>query len=38
MKKIENTKKTNFFKKLFIKICRTLGFEIIDQANFDLQL
>ena len=34
MKKIENTKKINFFKKLFIKICRTLGFEIIDQANF----
>ena len=34
MKKIKNTKKTNFFKKLFIKICRIFGFEIIDQANF----
>ena len=34
MKKMENTKKTNFFKKLFIKICRIIGFEIIDQANF----
>ena len=34
MKKIKNTKKINFFKKLFIKICRIFGFEIIDQANF----
>ena len=34
MKKIENTKKTNFFKKTFIKICRIFGFEIIDQSNF----
>ena len=34
MKKIENTNKTNFFKKFFIKICRILGFEIIDQASF----
>ena len=34
MKKIKNTKKTNFFKKIFIKICRIFGFEIIDQANF----
>ena len=34
MKKIENTKKTNFFKKIFIKICRIIGFEIIDQSNF----
>ena len=33
MKKIENTKKTNFFKKIFIKICRIIGFEIIDQSN-----
>ena len=35
MKKIENTKKTNFFKKIFIKICRIIGFEIIDQSNFN---
>ena len=34
MKKIKNSKKTSFFKKLFIKICRLLGFEIIDQSNF----
>ena len=34
MKKIENTKKINFIKKLFIKLCRVLGFEIIDQASF----
>ena len=34
MKKIENIKKTNFLKKLFIKLCRILGFEIIDQATF----
>jgi hypothetical protein len=34
MKKIKNINKTNFLKKLFIKLCRILGFEIIDQANF----
>jgi hypothetical protein len=34
MKKIENNKKTNFLKKLFIKLCRLIGFEIIDQSNF----
>ena len=34
MKKIESTNKTSFFKKLFIKFSRILGFEIIDQANF----
>ena len=34
MKKIENTNNANFLKKLFIKLCRILGFEIIDQANF----
>ena len=34
MKKIENAKKSNFLKKLFIKFCRLLGFEIIDQSNF----
>ena len=31
MKKIENIKKPNFLKKLFIKLCRIIGFEIIDQ-------
>ena len=34
MKNIENTKKTNFLKKLFIKLCRISGYEIIDQNNF----
>ena len=26
--------KISFFKKIFIKICRMLGYEIIDQSNF----
>ena len=34
MKKIKNTQKTNFLKKIFIKFCRLLGYEIIDQSNF----
>ena len=34
MKKIKNTQKTNFFKKIFIKFSRLLGYEIIDQSNF----
>ena len=34
MKKIKNTRKTKFFKKIFIKFCRFLGYEIIDQSNF----
>jgi hypothetical protein len=34
MKIIKNSKKSNFLKKLFIKLCRLLGFEIIDQSNF----
>jgi len=34
MKKIENNKKSNFLKKIFIRFCRLLGFEIIDQSNF----
>ena len=35
--KIKNkTNKSNFLKKLFIKLCRLLGFEIIDQSNFYL--
>ena len=33
MKKIENIKKPNFLKKLFIKLCRIIGFEIVDQSN-----
>ena len=34
MKKIKNTQKINFLKKIFIKMCRLFGFEIIDQSNF----
>ena len=34
MKETSNKAKTNFFKKIFIKICRMLGYEIIDQSNF----
>ena len=33
MKKIENIKKPNFLKKLFIKLCRIIGFEIIDSIH-----
>ena len=33
MKKIENIKNPNFLKKLFVKLCRVIGFEIIDQSN-----
>jgi hypothetical protein len=36
MKKIDNIKKTSLFKKLFIKLCRIVGFEIIDQSNLNL--
>ena len=34
MKKQKNKNKSSFFKKIFIKICRFAGFEIIDQSNF----
>ena len=33
MKKIENIKKIHFLKKLFVKLCRIIGFEIIDQSS-----
>jgi len=33
MKEIKNSKKS-IIKKIFIKICRLLGYEIIDQSNF----
>ena len=33
MKKLENTKKNNIFKRIFIKFCRLIGFEIIDQSS-----
>ena len=34
MKKIEISNNKSFIKKIFIKICRIFGFEIIDQATF----
>ena len=34
MKIQKNQIKSNFFKKIFIKICRIFGYEIIDQSNF----
>jgi len=34
MKEQKNKIKINFFKKIFIKICRVFGYEIIDQSNF----
>jgi len=34
MKKINYSIKKNFLKKIFIKICRILGYELIDQSNF----
>ncbi len=34
MKKQNNISKTSIFKKIFIKICRIFGYEIIDQNNF----
>ena len=34
MKEIKQYKTKNPFKKLFIKICRFMGYEIIDQNNF----
>ena len=36
MKKQNNINKINFFKKIFIKICRIIGYELIDQSNFSV--
>ena len=36
MKNINNSNKPSFFKKIFIKISRKLGYEIIDQNNFKI--
>ena len=36
MKNIKNSNKPSFFKKLFIKISRKFGYEIIDQNNFEI--
>ena len=34
MKKQNKAIKSNIFKKIFIKICRSLDYEIIDQSSF----
>ena len=34
MKKQNNSNKKNFLQKIFIKICRILGYEILDQGEF----
>ena len=36
MKEQKKNIKPNFFKKIFIKICRIFGYEIIDQGNFSI--
>ena len=36
MKEHNSTIKTSFFKKIFIKICRILGYEIIDQSRYEV--
>ena len=33
MKEIKSSKKTNFIKKILIKICRIFGYELIDQST-----
>jgi len=38
MKAQNKTTKSNFLKKLFIKICRSFNFEIIDQSNLHLPI
>ena len=36
MKEHNSTVKTSFLKKIFIKICRILGYEIIDQSKYEV--
>tara|TARA_X000001036_G_scaffold348870_1_gene329285 strand:- start:81 stop:1106 length:1026 start_codon:yes stop_codon:yes gene_type:complete len=36
MKEIKKNKKKSIFKKIFIKICRFFGYEIIDQNTFEV--
>ena len=35
MREIKNIKKTGFVKKILIKICRILGYELIDQSTLE---
>ena len=34
MRNIKNNKQKGFLKKIFVKLCRLIGYEIIDQNNF----
>ena len=34
MKEQNTSIKASFLKKIFVKICRAFGYEIIDQSNF----
>ena len=34
MKEQDSAKRTTFLKKIFIKLCRLMGYEIIDQSDF----
>ena len=36
MREIKSIKKTNFVKKILIKICRLFGYELIDQSTLNL--
>ena len=36
MKNIKDSNKPSFFKKIFIKLCRKFGYEIIDQNTFEI--
>ena len=36
MKKIKTKTTNNFAKKIFVKVCRILGYELIDQNNFEI--
>ncbi len=36
MKEIKNKKNNNIFKKIFVKLSRLFGYEIIDQNNFEI--
>ena len=35
MREIKSIKKTNFIKKILIKICRMFGYELIDQKTLE---
>ena len=36
MKKIKTKKRSNFVKKIFVKVCRMQRYELIDQNNFEI--